>query len=205
MLSRRSAALRRLYSLYAPFYDALLTGFTRPGRATSVRLAALQPGERVLIPGCGTGLDFAHLPKDVDLVAGDFAPPMVARARRAAEKAGFDPEAVLALDATRLPFPDASFDVVLLHLIVAVVPDPQAAVTEARRVLKPGGRLGLFDKFAPDDQPLAPWRRAVNPLIAFLVTDVTRQAGPLLQRAGFTKEADVPVRMNGLFRAIRAR
>lgn len=205
MSARRSAALRRLYSLYAPFYDALLTGFTRPGRAASVRLVDLQPGERVLIPGCGTGLDFAHLPKGVDLVAGDFAPPMRARARRAAEHAGFDPSVVTALDATRLPFPDASFDAVLLHLIVAVVPDPQAAVNEARRVLKPGGRLGLFDKFAPDDQPVAAWRRALNPLVAFLVTDVTRQAGPLLRGAGFAKEADVPVRLNGLFRAILAR
>ncbi|MBE2186894.1 MAG: methyltransferase domain-containing protein [Rhodothermales bacterium] len=205
MSARRSAALRRLYSLYAPFYDALLTRFTRPGRAASVRLAALQPGERVLIPGCGTGLDFAHLPKDVDLVAGDFAPPMVARARRAAERAGFDPEAVQTLDASRLPFPDASFDAVLLHLIVAVVPNPEAVVAEARRVLRPGGRLGLFDKFAPDDQPVAAWRQAVNPLLAFFVTDVTRQAGPLLRGAGFAKEADVPVRLNGLFRAIRAR
>ena len=149
-MTRTDRWLRWLYGLYAPVYDLALARFTRPGRRRAIGLLGLRPGARVLVPACGTGLDFAHLPPGVLLAAGDFAPPMVARARRAATAAGFPDADVRGLDATALPYPDGAFDAVVLHLIVAVVPEPLAVLREARRVLAPGGRISVFDKFVPD-------------------------------------------------------
>jgi ubiquinone/menaquinone biosynthesis C-methylase UbiE len=66
-------------------------------------------------------------------------------------------------DSMDLPFADAQFDCVVLHLIVAVVPEPQRCLSEATRVLKPGGTILLFDKFLHEGQR-APLRRLFNAL-----------------------------------------
>jgi ubiquinone/menaquinone biosynthesis C-methylase UbiE len=71
-----------------------------------------------------------------------------------------DAEFVLG-DSMALPFADAQFDHVILHLIVAVVPEPELCLTEAARMLKPGGTIILFDKFLHPHQR-APIRRFFN-------------------------------------------
>jgi ubiquinone/menaquinone biosynthesis C-methylase UbiE len=88
------------------------------------------------------------------------------------------------MDGHALKFPDASFDAVILHLIVAVIPDPVKCLREAARVLRPGGRAVIFDKFVPDDQrpPLA--LRLPNPLTSLFGTEITRKLGPLLAESG---------------------
>ena len=53
-------------------------------------------------------------------------------------------------DAQSLPFENDSFNVVLLHLVISVVPDPKALVDEATRVLAPDGRISIYDKFIPE-------------------------------------------------------
>jgi ubiquinone/menaquinone biosynthesis C-methylase UbiE len=68
-----------------------------------------------------------------------------------------------------LPFADAQFDYVVLHLIVAVVPEPQRCLAEAARVLKPGGTILLFDKFLQPNQDA--WlRRALTPFSRRIAT-----------------------------------
>ena len=192
------------YSLYAPIYDPWVGRapiFTR-GRRRAHELAALQPGETVLLVAAGTGLDLPLLPSGVHVVAGDIAPAMVRRLRARAESLRLDAR-VAEMDAAHLPLPDGSVDCVLLHLALAVVPDPVATIREAGRVLRPEGRISVFDKFLPDDQRPSLVRRLVDVVANVLATTVNRQLGPLAAAGGLRIVHREAVGMGVLFQAAR--
>ncbi len=105
----------------------------------------------------------------------------------------------------RIAIPDDSFDVVLLHLLLAVVPDPEAAIREAARVLRPGGRVAIFDKFMPDGAMPSCRRRLANAVSRVVATDLTRQLGPLIDSAGLVLELREPALFGGIFEAALAR
>ena len=103
----------------------------------------------MLLSGVGTGLDLPLLPKLHHYTALDFNTGMLARAKP--RSAGLNVDWVLG-DSMELPFANAQFDHVVLHLIVAVVPQPAQCLSEAARVLKPGGTIIIFDKFLRPQQ-----------------------------------------------------
>ena len=108
------------------------------------------------------------------------------------------------MDAGRLAYPDASFDGVILHLALAVVPDPVAAIREAARVLRPGGRVAVFDKFLPDDAVPSGLRRLAAVVARAVATDIDRQLGPLLREGGLREVRREPVGLGGAFVVARA-
>ena len=149
----------KLYGFYAPRYERLFGWlYARPQRR-AVALLNVQPGERVFVPGVGTGMGLAALPADAQVTAIDLSPAMLAQAQRklAGRAVTFE-----VMDAQHLRYPDGSFDAALLSLILSVVPDGAAAFREAWRVLRPGGRAVIFDKFLPEAGRLSPLRRAVG-------------------------------------------
>ncbi len=167
------------YSLYAPFYNMVKPLFQQARRQSILRLG-LNPGDKVLLVGCGTGLDLEFLPKDCEILGIDLSPAMVERSAKKAQKLGLNAK-FLAMDAEKLDLETASFDAVILHLILAVVPKPEPTIKEVSRVLKEKGRLVIFDKFLADDQVASLGRRFVNGIVSFLFTDINRQLGPLLK------------------------
>ena len=173
------------YTLMAPLYDRV-AGF-RPQRRRSIELLAPRAGERILVDGCGTGADLAFLPADARVTATDLTPAMVERTRRRARALGRTVDARV-MDAQALDLADESFDAVVLHLILAVVPDPVAAIREAARVLRPGGRAVVFDKWVPDDGAPSLARRAANLVSRIVATEITRKLGPLADAAGLRIE-----------------
>jgi phosphatidylethanolamine/phosphatidyl-N-methylethanolamine N-methyltransferase len=194
---------RLRYNAYAPFYDAVATRAFRRPRRIALGQVDWEPGMRVLLVGAGTGLDLPFLPHDIELHATDLAPAMVKRTVKRAEALRRDVECRV-MDAEALNYPDEHFDVVVMHLILAVMPAPQSGLMEAHRVLRAGGQLCVMDKFQPDTQQVGAGRRLLNVLTSALATDITRQAQPLLTEAGFQIRHDEPVLMNGLFRALLA-
>jgi ubiquinone/menaquinone biosynthesis C-methylase UbiE len=158
--------LRARYSLYAAFYD--LGPSYAAERRRAIDLLALRAGERVLVPGVGTGADLPLLPAGIELVAGDLTPAMLARARRLAPPAS----ELRPMDACRLDLEDASFDAALLHQLLEVVPDPVRCLAEAARVVRPGGRISVFDKFLPDGAPHSWWRDAAARALDLVFTSV---------------------------------
>ncbi len=134
-------------------------------RQTSLAALPAAPAD-ILLAGIGTGLDLPLLPTGYRVVGCDLTPAMLARA--VARRDTCDLEAVVA-DVRRLPFATASFDVVVLHLILAVVPEPRACLAEAARVLRPGGAVLILDKFLrPGESALL--RRAANTLVRHVAT-----------------------------------
>jgi ubiquinone/menaquinone biosynthesis C-methylase UbiE len=190
---------RLRYSLYAPIYDLIARRLGRK-RRRSLALLNVQPGERVLLDGCGTGLDLELLPRGASVTAIDLTPAMVAKTRERAAALGMDVDARV-MDAAKLEFADESFDCVVLHLILAVVPDPHATAREAARVLRRGGRVAIFDKFVRDDGHPSIVRRVLNVVTNAIATDITRRVGDLLEGTGLAVVHDE----GGIFRVVLAK
>ncbi|HJW27125.1 MAG TPA: class I SAM-dependent methyltransferase [Rhodocyclaceae bacterium] len=192
-------SLKHTYRFIAPLYDATIAAATRAARRDS--LAAL-PAEasRVLINGIGTGLDLPHLPAHHEYVGIDLTGAMLGRAVQRAEGPPFLP--VLG-DAQRLPFAAASFDAAVLHLILAVVPNPAACLAETCRVLRPGGTVLVFDKFLRPGET-APIRRLLNPLVRRVATRLDVVWEEVLAAAPqLAVVEDRPALAGGWFRQIR--
>lgn len=194
---------RRRYDFYAPFYDGMAV-ILRPGRRAAIQRLALQPGEKILIVGCGTGLDFDHLPPGLTITGLDVSPGMLQRARARAARLGLTADLHLG-DARSLPFANATFDVVILHLILAVAPDPELVARESARVLRSGGRVSIFDKFLPLGERPSFLRSLLNALARRLFSDLNRHVEPLLEPAGLRIESNLPGAFGGRYRHLLAR
>ncbi|WP_395666303.1 class I SAM-dependent methyltransferase [Methylocella sp.] len=143
------------YARWAPVYDLAFALVMRPGRRAAAA-AASRPGGRVLDVGVGTGLELPMFDRATRLVGVDLSEPMLARARaRVRAERLANVEGLLVMDATRLAFPDASFDAAVAPYVLTVVPDPHAMLDEIWRVTKPGGELVLVNHFGADSGPLA--------------------------------------------------
>jgi demethylmenaquinone methyltransferase/2-methoxy-6-polyprenyl-1,4-benzoquinol methylase len=138
-----------MFDRIAPVYDAMnrvmTVGLDQRWRRVTVR-EAVRPGDRVLDACCGTGdLGVAARGAGAGSVVGvDFSERMLERARRKAPELEWVPADVLAL-----PFEDASFDAAVVGFGVRNVEDLEAALRELRRVLRPGGRLGVLEITTP--------------------------------------------------------
>jgi ubiquinone/menaquinone biosynthesis C-methylase UbiE len=185
------------YTLYIPVYDAVASVFTKH-RKVSIAQYHWKGNERVLIVGAGSGLDFKHLPTVNHVDAVDISPGMLALMKlRATNKPYIHPRL---MDGHQLDFEDARYDVVILHLILAVIPNPVRALKEAERVLKPGGTILVFDKFKPSGKKTSLIRFLINIPSIILATSVNRALEPLVASTKLKLVSSTPAAFGGLFR-----
>lgn len=194
---------RLRWSLWAPLYDPVVRRAVR-GRRRAIAQLDLQGDERILISGCGTGLDLELLPPSTRIVAVDYNESMVRATRRRAQRLGRDVD-VRVMDAASLELDDETFDVVLLHLVLAVVRDPVAVASEARRVLRGSGRISIYDKFLPEDRKPSLPRRLLNVATRVLATDINRRLHPILHEARLEVVKEESSLLGGFFRVAVAR
>lgn len=192
-------SLQTSYRFIAPFYNLFLRRISAVHRQRSLARLPRQQGARVLLSGAGTGLDFPFLPAGHSYTALDLTGAMLARSRESAQH--LDMSWVQG-DSMRLPFADESFDSVVLHLIVAVVPQSERCLAEAARVLKPGGSILIFDKFLQPGER-AWMRRSLNLFTAQFATrmDVVFEH-VLAKTPGLSVVSDQPALAGGWFRLI---
>ncbi len=126
----------------------------------------IRPGEAVLDIGCGAGVDSLIATRMVGprgLVRGiDLVPEMLDRAKKNAGLVGAENVEFAEGSAEELPFPDASFDVVISNGVFNLVVDKVKALEEVMRVLKPGGRFMLADQVLAGELPKETKARVEN-------------------------------------------
>lgn len=194
--------MKIFYTLWAPIYDKLVEKPTTGLRRQSLgRLGSKADGRFVLLVGVGTGLDFPHLPPGGNYFGVDLTPAMLQKARERAEGMGLDID-LREGDALDLPFADEQFDVVVLHMILAVVKSPDKALEEACRVLKPGGRVIIADKFLRPGES-APLRRLLGIVLGPIATRTDVVFEYLIRKQPeFKVLQDSPALLRGWFRSI---
>jgi SAM-dependent methyltransferase len=143
---------------FTALYDWLLKSTEEEGLREMRRETLSTASGRTIDLGAGTGANLGLFPDAVtELVLAEPDPHMLSKLRPKAEEAGVDAEIVEA-GAEDLPFEDSSFDTAVFTLVLCTVPDPAAALAEAARVLRPGGRLLFVEHVRSEDHGLARWQ-----------------------------------------------
>ena len=189
------------YTLYTPGYD-LIGRYFKNSRKKSIDSLRIKSRDKVLIIGAGTGLDLEFLPVDCEIFATDITSSMVGRIIKRNKLLNLNAQA-LVMDGQSLGFEDSTFDVIILHLILAVLPDPVACIKESERVLRKGGQVAVFDKFVRKGKKVSLLRRVLNIFTNFLVTDITRDFESIVNKTKLAVLSDKDADFNGMFRLIR--
>jgi ubiquinone/menaquinone biosynthesis C-methylase UbiE len=179
------------HRFFAAIYDRLMASTEEAGLEEKRHELVGQARGRTLELGAGTGLNLAHYPPEVsELVLAEPDPHMAKRLReKVAEQAG-RPIEVISAAAEQLPFDDASFDTVVGTLVLCTVDRPAKALSEARRVLAPEGRL-LFIEHVRSEQPrLSRWQDRLERPWGWFAGGChpNRDTGGSIAAAGFTIE-----------------
>jgi phosphatidylethanolamine/phosphatidyl-N-methylethanolamine N-methyltransferase len=139
------SVVEKAYAGWAPIYDMVFGAVFAPGRAAAIR-AAERIGGRVLDVGVGTGLSLDQYSPRNRIVGIDLSEPMLRRAIARTQRRPLPHVEMLAvMNAERLAFADASFDVVVAQYVITAVPDPETALDEFARVVKPAGEIVLVN------------------------------------------------------------
>jgi phosphatidylethanolamine/phosphatidyl-N-methylethanolamine N-methyltransferase len=153
-------AVEKVYGRWAPIYDLVFGAIFERGRREAIA-ASERIGGRILEAGVGTGISLPYYSDKSRVVGIDLSEQMLRKARqRVAERRLRNVEGLAVMDAERLEFPAASFDVVVAQCVVNTVPNPEVALDEFARVVKPGGEIVLLNRMGADAGP----RRVFEPL-----------------------------------------
>ncbi|WP_375458831.1 class I SAM-dependent methyltransferase [uncultured Enterovirga sp.] len=146
----RTEKVARAYGRWAPVYDLVFGKVFARGRSAAVE-AAERIGGRVLEVGVGTGISLPQYSRGLSLFGIDISEPMLAKARqRVDELALRNVEGLAVMDAESLKFADDAFDVVVAQYVVTAVPNPEAALDEFLRVVRPGGEIILTSRIGAE-------------------------------------------------------
>lgn len=156
---------RRVYERWAPIYDTIYHKLLSDAHRRTAAAAA-QAGPAILEIGVGTGLVLPYYPVHTEVAGVDLSEPMLRKARdKVRTRRLRQVRLIAAMDACRLGFPDASFDAVTVPFVITLVPDPEGALDECARVLKPGGTIVIASKFGGDEGVQARIEEAIAPLM----------------------------------------
>jgi phosphatidylethanolamine/phosphatidyl-N-methylethanolamine N-methyltransferase len=163
-------SVEQAYDRWAPIYDLVFGGVFSKGRDAAIQ-ATNKIGGRVLEVGVGTGISLPLYSPNVRIFGTDISEAMLNKAKqRVVEGHLKNIEGLAVMDAEKLEFPDDSFDVVMAQYVVTAVPNPEVALDEFARVLRPGGELIILTRVSAD----AGMRRVIE-----------RKLQPVVTRLGF--------------------
>ena len=161
-------SLRKAYARWAPIYDLVFGAVFERGRRAAIA-SAERVGGRILEVGVGTGISLPGYSSQNRIIGIDLSEEMLRKTqRRVADLCLTNIEKLEVMDAEHLSFPDSSFDVVVANHVISTVPNPQAALDECARMLRPGGEMVLLSRIGADAGLRHLLERLLQPLVCRL-------------------------------------
>lgn len=180
--------VRAIFDEFAPRYDRIMDWGDRILFSGGREWLAAQASGEVLEVGVGTGRSLPLFPASVRLTGIDISPRMLDRARHRAAASSLTVDLRVG-DAQALTFTDDSFDTVLFGLALCSIPDDRRAIAEARRVLRPGGRVALLEHVRSPNASIRGVQRLLDPLaVRFQGDHLLRDPADLLEAEGLVVE-----------------
>ena len=170
MTANRTERVRRHYDRSAASYDRIISWAEKALFGDGREWVCSRARGEVLEIAVGTGRNLPFYPEGIRLTGIELSSKMLDIAHRRARELGREAD-LRAGDAQNLPFPDASFDMVVATLALCTIPDDRRAVTEAARVLRPGGRLLLLEHVRSPVLPVRIVQRVLDPLAILIDHD----------------------------------
>ncbi|MBF0457477.1 MAG: methyltransferase domain-containing protein [Nitrospirae bacterium] len=132
------------FNTFIPFFYPIMMLPLKGWRRKAIAMLDFRAGDRVIIPGVGSGYDLPHIPHGVSVDGVDISAVMLAIAKN---KIRHNPQSITLhiMDAENLDFPPNTFDKAILDLFITCVHDPEKAFSEIVRVLKPNGEILIYD------------------------------------------------------------
>ena len=155
--------VERVYEKLSKVYDLIFGPTLHAGRLVAIERMSIQPGDRILEVGVGTGINTSLYPRNCFVTGVDLSRSMLERARERVAREGLRNVRLLEMDAQSLTFADDSFDIVYAPYLVSVVPDPVQVACEMRRVCRPGGKIIILNHFRSANLVLSRLERAISP------------------------------------------
>jgi phosphatidylethanolamine/phosphatidyl-N-methylethanolamine N-methyltransferase len=163
-----TVTVKNAYARWAPIYDLVFGAVFERGRQAAIA-AAERVGGRILEVGVGTGISLPGYSSQNRIVGIDISEPMLRKAQERVTELSLDyVERLEVMDAEHLLFPDASFDVVVAHYVISTVPDPEAALDEFARILRPGGEIILVSRVGAEKGPRHAVEQLLQPVVCRL-------------------------------------
>lgn len=157
-MSEQNEKTKVKYRWLSSVYDLTVGSFLFSGiRRREFELMQIQPNQRILLVGIGTGLDIPFIPSHAEVTGMDMSVEMLSQARIKSPGRNIS---LHEMNAEKLGFEKGSFDIVVLNLILSVFGDPRQTMQEVYRVLKPTGSVWILGKFI--ETKVGPLRRILS-------------------------------------------
>ena len=170
------------FNTFIPFFYPALMLPLRPFRKKAIERLNFKPGDKVLIPGVGTGHDLPFIPKDADVTGIDISDVMlgIGNAKlKVFRRAGHTE--LVKMDAEELRFDDGTFDKAILSLFLTVVFDPKKAFAEIVRVTKPGGEILIYDHLMRKGGMPEKVLKPIESILRYSFASVTRSLDDIIE------------------------
>ncbi len=170
------------FDTFIPFFYPALMLPLKSSRKNAIETLSFKPGDKVLIPGIGSGHDLPFIPKDVTVEGVDISDVMVGIGKLKSKVAKREENVTFKImDAERLEFPDNHFDKAILSLFLTVVYDPKKSFSEIVRVLKPEGEILIFDHLLREGQVPPAIAKPIDAILSYGFASVTRVLDEIIE------------------------
>jgi ubiquinone/menaquinone biosynthesis C-methylase UbiE len=177
---------KRLWNRNSSFYD-FVTFMDNMGKNARVKREMFSRVKgKVLEVGIGTGHNLRYYPREGDFTGIDISEKMLEKAEKRVQKYP-KPVKLEVMDAQNMMFPDETFDTVVTTCVFCSIPDPVKGLSEIKRVLKPGGRLFMYEHVLSRNRLLAFLVNMMNPIVSWVLgPNINRDTVANVKKAGLS-------------------